>query len=155
MDNQNNQQLPSQGLKPKNNSLISVLCFLDAFFVFIFGFGSLFLLGVATGGVSGSRNVPAGVFEMGSIAIIVLSVLFFVAGKGLLKNREWARWIAIVASLCIMAVFSSIILTGFGLIVFIVNIIIVWNSFFRSKVGGRINILLLKSKVGQFLLKKR
>lgn len=98
---------------PTGVKVIAVLCYIGAVLGIIFGL--LFLVGAGMIG-SIANQIPllgalgAGLFVVGGIILIGLSVLGFFVGRGLWKARPWARIVAIifVALGILMAVISMI-----------------------------------------------
>jgi len=67
--------------------------------VFFIGLAGIFV------GLAGliSPIIPAGELLLGGFLYLILSVVLFVAGVGLLKLRTWAWWLALLTSLGVLA----------------------------------------------------
>jgi hypothetical protein len=104
--------------RPDGITVIAVWHFVQAFFILI---GACSLLAIPLSGVFGEINDPIGEFwagfgvTCGVVWLLVMGVALVLSGWGLLRMKQWARWLTFV--LAIFGLFAFPIGTIIGALI--------------------------------------
>lgn len=104
--------------RPDGITVIAVWHFVQAFFILI---GACSLLAIPLSGVFGEINDPIGEFwagfgvTCGVVWLLVMGVALVLSGWGLLRMKQWARWLTFV--LAIFGLFAFPVGTVIGALI--------------------------------------